>query len=93
MISKYYYVVVVRYKGIWYTLQTNNKCNWAFFHEPKMYQRLDFAKKAAKKVRREFQNDDVYVFKCVGLELIGSDSYNKWKDKEERVALHLLNKC
>lgn len=85
-----FYVVAYKYGNTWYTLLENNKCCWVFEHSPKMYKRLVFAQKALKKVRMRYSYDEAYVFKSWGIELIGADSYKKWKDDPNRAVAHIV---
>lgn len=84
-------MVAYKYDNTWYTLLENNKCCWVFECPPKMYKRFVFAQKALNKVRMRYVlYDEAYVFKALGMELIGTDSYKKWKDDPNRVAAHIV---
>ena len=90
MESNIFYVVAYRHDRTWYTLLENNKCYWVFERYPKMYKRLGFAQKALNRVERRYSNDEAYVFKCCGFDLIGAESYNKWKNDRRRAVVRIV---
>jgi len=79
------YIVVVFYKGIGHTLQTDNEPRVFFSKYARLYKNLGSAIKRANELFYQYANEKVCVFKVSLDERLSCDQYNDWCKDENRL--------
>lgn len=81
-----FYIVVVFYDGLGYTLQEDDRPHLFFHYNAKGYKKLAYAIKRANLLAYTLVNEKTCVFKVEEGERISCDQYDDWcKDKDRLV--------
>jgi hypothetical protein len=81
-----FYIVVVFYDGLGYTLQEDEKVHLFFHYGIKGYKKLAYAIKKANRLAYTYVNEKTCIFKVEEDERISCDQYSDWyKDKDRLV--------
>lgn len=76
-----YIVVVFQNDGIGYTLQTDDRCYWAFSHHAKIYKRFGMAKKAVSRMKSKYSYKRIVVYDITDVKSISCSFFKDWEDK------------